>query len=404
MPSFQEPLKNYKPGDWQILAKDMNNIQKRLAILEKMEVGTPLEMEQSPTGRVITLNKNYIEMQFVELQDDLPPFGCARASLVLYKPTNTGDIDRESFSSVLTPLEGEDDSGFVRGERDRLKVIVYDNYGVGSNARTRGWAYVHPDTYDGRSFFQPNYTADQYFFTLQYTNVLDYHQLTIPPPMGGNNEWVRYCPGFSSNLQHDNAKAANWDSSIGGDTGDGWAIQILHQGIYHVQANFYARRIDTPSGADLNAKFNNSTYLRVRLQTACSTSGTYITLDEGVVEAPPISGRGGTIYLQSKGQMCHPLQRYRVRVEVVGTSGGWEIVSGGIHFQRSWHPSTDTAAQYSLDTEGVVAGNIINPEGSGLVESNEDMSGEFDETWVNGDGPTPPKHNYGYPTNDNYVP
>ena len=414
MPGFHsKPLHHYELGD-KVRKDDMNSIQRRLSRLEKVKGNSPITVTHHPDSLSINLTKKITEFDLYELVEDLPPFGCAKAAMVLYRPTDSIDIDWQNPTSSSGLKEFVDESGFVRGTRrgrsspletDVLSdhtVLVYDQFGAASWIGDRGLCYQNENTYDGRFFFLPDWNGDQCNATLQYATK---HTLKSPAddPPGVNYEYAPYRISYNSNQR---LFIYRDDETVGNLSGNGKYIQIVRRGIYHVIATLSASRLTGPSGATIDDKITNASSLQCRLEHYCSTS--WNTLDEGEIDALPKLGAAGSITLQGKFQACYDYSGVRMVVVLNGgdNGGNWQLDSGNLHIERKFHQHFRSAI-YSpgLEADGDPGANILDQEG-GYLEEHEELHGDYDKLWTPALGDQN-KHNSGYPpdgTNPNKHP
>lgn len=403
MPGFiPNPLHHYELGE-RVRKDDMNAIQKRLSRTERMSGTSPIRIDHLPDSIQATLTKKITEFDLYELVEDLPPYGAAKAAIVLYRPTDSVEVDWQNPTSPSGDKEFVDESGFVRGTRigrtspsetDRLSdhtIVVYDQFGCGGWIGDRGLCYQNENTYDGRYFFLPDWNGDQCNATLNYSTK---HTLKSPAddPPGVNYEYAPYRISYNSNTR---LFIYQDDETVGNLSGNGKYIQIVRKGIYHVIATLSASRLTGPSGADIAEKITNASSLEVRLEHFCSTS--WNTLDSGEIDALPKLGAAGSITLQGKFQACYDYSGIRVVVVLNGgdNGGNWQLDNGNLHIERKFHQHFRSGGYYVLEADGDPSANILDQEG-GYLEENEVLHGDYDKDWTSAMGDQN-KHNSGYP-------
>lgn len=395
--TYKVPLiEPYQPGGTGIRAADLNGFDQRLRRLESMQAASPLELLNSSNGVHLRLKKHITEIEQVELSEDLPPYGCARASLVLHDITNEterdwADLIQDSTPPENYPKEPNDEQGFVRGKRTTHTLLVHDNYGIAGWRGDRGFIFRSRRANDGRWLFLNPCPGDQWYGTIAYNDVSDNLDVTYPIT-GTQNLYVRYVELMSSNQ-----RLFTWkdDMTVGGIYGNGVYVRLARNGFYEVHGTLLVTRTSVPSGADFEAKYNAGSGLQVVLEYYCSTSWQVLDIQE--ITIPPINGKSGSCSFLGKFRACSDATGVRVTIAPQGSSGNLTMTAGNLHIKRTFHNHPDIWADWgALGDDGAHSANVSTREG-GYLEQGEDMKGDFDEDWIPPVGNDPPKYNASYP-------
>lgn len=386
----------YKGGETAIDHQDLNNFDARLKRLENLTVGAPLELNNKSGGMNISLSKYITQWIEVELVEDLPPYGAAKASVIIHVPEDDEEVDWANLVSDTNPaptdpLQSNDEQGFARGRRTTHFIIVHDNQGIASWRGDRGLARQSRVANDGRFLFLNPSPGDQIVATLLYTDTLSAKDF-IYPITGSQLLYAKYMEKINTNQR---LFSVEDDETVGNVYGNGVYIRIARNGWYEVQASLYAIRIGSVTGADFETRYSNGSYLRVELEQYCSTS--WNTLDYGEIRIPPFNGFGGTVFLHGKFQACSDATGVRVTISPGGNTGDLRLTSGNLQIKRVFHNHPALWADYVLGNDGVPNANVVDYEGGYTEEDEKIQDGEYDEDWIPDDGPDPKKFNSGYP-------
>lgn len=395
------PIEKYRQGGTAIRADDLNDFDARLRRLEALSVQAPLTLTNGTNGPNIGLSKYIYEFQEVQLVDDLPPYGAAKAVLLLPK-LETEELDWQELNlSSIPPSPSEardapDNLGLARGNRLIYFFPVHDNFGIASWRGDKGLIYRSQRQQAGRWMFWNSCPGDQITGSLNYFDTLKAKDFEFPAH-AEQKQYVKYAEDLNTNkllfaFKHDNPPTA------GGEVGHGLYIQIARRGTYEVQASVTAHRYSEISGAEFEDKYNAQSFLQLTLEYYCSTS--WQTLDQQYLYLPISSGSGGSVNLFGKFLACQDAHGVRLKVAVGGSSGNIRLSQGRIHIKRVFHTHPELGYEANLGNDGVVQSHLPLSESNYQEDFEDFKNGEFDPDWEPSQGAEPPKYNSGYPSND----